>query len=139
MTRVLIVDDYAPFRARARALLEAEGFRVVGEASTAGEALAAAEKERPDLVLLDVHLPDSDGFDAAERLTSAARGVNVVLVCSVITRISLRSWSEAAPAASCRRQSSPALVSRNCSVRDGIRRGVAGRDGGAARSASARA
>lgn len=82
MTRVLIVDDYAPFRARAKALLEAEGFRVVGEAATAGEAVAAAERNRPDLVLLDVHLPDSDGFDAAERLTSAARGVNVVLVSS---------------------------------------------------------
>ena len=82
MTSVLIVDDYAPFRARARALLEAEGFRVVGEASTAGEGLEAADRERPDLVLLDVRLPDGDGFDTAERLTSAARGVNVVLVSS---------------------------------------------------------
>ena len=82
MTSVLIVDDYAPFRARARALLEAEGFRVVAEASTVGEALEAADRERPDLVLLDVRLPDSDGFDAAERLTSTAREVNVVLVSS---------------------------------------------------------
>jgi CheY-like chemotaxis protein len=81
MTSVLIVDDYAPFRARARALLEAEGFRVV-EASTAVEGLEAADRERPDLVLLDVRLPDSDGFEAAERLTSTAREVNVVLVSS---------------------------------------------------------
>jgi DNA-binding NarL/FixJ family response regulator len=82
MTSVLIVDDYGPFRATARALLEAEGFCVVAEASTAGEALAAARRERPDLVLLDVQLPDSDGFNTAERLTSTARGVNVVLVSS---------------------------------------------------------
>jgi DNA-binding NarL/FixJ family response regulator len=82
MTSVLIVDDYAPFRATARALLEAEGFRVVGEASSADEAVAAACRERPDLVLLDVQLPDGDGFHAAERLTSTARGVNVVLVSS---------------------------------------------------------
>lgn len=82
MTSVLIVDDYAPFRARARALLEAEGFRVVAEASTAVEGLEAADRERPDLVLLDVRLPDSDGFEAAERLTSTAREVNVVLVSS---------------------------------------------------------
>jgi DNA-binding NarL/FixJ family response regulator len=82
MTRVVIVDDHAPYRATARALLEAEGFAVVGEASTAAEGLAAAERERPDLVLVDVQLPDLDGFDAAARLTSRDEGINVVLVSS---------------------------------------------------------
>jgi CheY-like chemotaxis protein len=69
-TTVLIVDDHPSFRATARALLEAEGLEVVGEAEDgAGAILAAAELE-PDLVLLDVQLPDLDGFEVAAQLTS---------------------------------------------------------------------
>jgi len=70
-TRVLIVDDHPSFRAMARALLEAEGFEVVGEAETGIAGLRAAGELRPDLVLLDVQLPDFDGFEVAARLTSA--------------------------------------------------------------------
>ena len=65
---VLIVDDHAGFRHAARALLEADGFRVVGESATGGEGLAAAELLRPDLVLLDVGLPDIDGIEVTRRL-----------------------------------------------------------------------
>lgn len=72
MTRtVLIVDDHPSFRAMARALLEAEGFEVVGEAETGIAGLRAAKELEPDLVLLDVQLPDFDGFEVAARLTSA--------------------------------------------------------------------
>ena len=67
----LIVDDHPSFRAMARALLEAEGFEVVGEAETGIAGLRAAGELRPDLVLLDVQLPDFDGFEVAARLTSA--------------------------------------------------------------------
>jgi two-component system nitrate/nitrite response regulator NarL len=78
-TRVLIVDDHADFRASAQALLEAEGFTVVGEAASGVAALAAVERLQPDVVLLDVQLPDLDGFAVSERLAAAAGGPRVVL------------------------------------------------------------
>jgi DNA-binding NarL/FixJ family response regulator len=81
---VLIVDDHPSFRASARMLLEAEGFEVVGEAEDAASAIRAACALRPDLVLLDVQLPDGDGFDVAERLTAQQNGAApaIVLVSS---------------------------------------------------------
>ena len=65
---VLIVDDHADFRAFARTLLEAGGFEVVGEARDGASALSAARALRPELVLLDVQLPDIDGFAVCEQL-----------------------------------------------------------------------
>jgi len=65
---VLIVDDHAGFRSAARALLEAGGFEVVGEASDGAAAIVAVERLRPEVVLLDVQLPDIDGFAVAARL-----------------------------------------------------------------------
>ncbi len=79
---VLIVDDHAGFRANARAVLESEGFQVVGEAASGAEALEAVAGEAPDVILLDVELPDADGFDLAARLTANGSRVNVVLVSS---------------------------------------------------------
>ena len=72
---VLIVDDHAPFRGFARRLLEAGGMTVIGEAHDGESAIAAARELDPDLVLLDVMLPDTDGFAVAERLTGRARVV----------------------------------------------------------------
>jgi two-component system response regulator EvgA len=66
MTTVLIVDDHPSFRASARALLEAEGFEVVGEAEDGTTAYAAIKRLHPDVVLLDVQLPDTDGFAICE-------------------------------------------------------------------------
>jgi two-component system response regulator EvgA len=68
VTTVLIVDDHPSFRTAARAALEAEGFDVIGEASDGESAVTAFAVLRPDVVLLDVQLPDCDGFDVAERL-----------------------------------------------------------------------
>lgn len=79
-TSVLIVDDYAGFRRSARALLEDDGFEVVGEAANAREALIEAERLRPTVVLLDVQLSGEDGFAVAERLALMPDPPTVVLV-----------------------------------------------------------
>ena len=78
---VLIVDDHPSFRASARVLLEAEGFDVIGEAADGTSGIAEAKRLRPDLVLLDVQLPDIDGFDVASQLTNG-NGPDIVLVSS---------------------------------------------------------
>jgi len=79
---VLIVDDHASFRCAARAILESEGFEVVAESATGAEALEAVERFEPDLVLLDIGLPDLDGLEVAARLTTADRTLAVVLTSS---------------------------------------------------------
>ena len=82
MTRVLIVDDHPSFRATARALLEAEGFDVVGEAEDGASALRAARALHPELVLLDVQLPDTDGFAVAAALTANNGSAPAVVLTS---------------------------------------------------------
>jgi DNA-binding NarL/FixJ family response regulator len=79
--RVLIVDDHPSFRATARLLLESEGFEVVGEAADGASGLRDARELEPDLVLLDVQLPDIDGFEVAARLTRG-RGTPAVVITS---------------------------------------------------------
>jgi two-component system, chemotaxis family, chemotaxis protein CheY len=81
-TSVLVVDDHPVFRAAARRLLEAAGMTVVGEAASAAAALVAAARLRPDVVLLDVRLPDGDGFDVARGLGAAGVETTTVLVSS---------------------------------------------------------
>jgi DNA-binding NarL/FixJ family response regulator len=79
---VLIVDDHAEFRASARALLEADGYVITGEAADGAEGLALARDLRPAIVLLDIALPDTDGFAVADRLAEAADPPAVILVSS---------------------------------------------------------
>jgi DNA-binding NarL/FixJ family response regulator len=79
---LLIVDDHAGFRSFARALLEAEGFAVVGEAEDGESALQAAHDLRPDVVLLDVMLRDIDGFSVCARLADGGSPPVVVLTSS---------------------------------------------------------
>lgn len=79
---VLIVDDHPSFRATARALLAAEGFDVVGEAPDGASAIAAARALHPELVLLDVSLPDMDGFAVAAALTANRCCRHVILTSS---------------------------------------------------------
>jgi len=82
MNTILIVDDHASFRVQARALLEADGFTVVGEAQDGTSGLAAARLLRPDLVLLDIGLPDLEGFEVARALAIDGPPPFVVLTSS---------------------------------------------------------
>jgi DNA-binding NarL/FixJ family response regulator len=82
MNTILIVDDHAGFRAQARALLEADGFSVIGEAANGRSALKAARSLRPDLVLLDIGLPDFGGIDVARQLVTDGPPPHVVLTSS---------------------------------------------------------
>lgn len=83
MTRtVLIVDDHPAVRSAARRLLEQDGFEVVAERGSGREALEAAGRLRPGIVLLDVALPDADGIEVARALTEAGEAPAVVLTSS---------------------------------------------------------
>lgn len=79
---VLIVDDHPSFRQSARLLLESDGWDVVGEAPDGRSAIQAAHDLTPDLVLLDVQLPDLDGFEVARRLREDDEGPAVVMTSS---------------------------------------------------------
>ena len=79
-TSVLIVDDHAVFRAAAARMLGAAGFAVVGEAATGAEAIAAVAERSPEVVLLDVQLPDRDGISVAEHLSVQPTPPCVVLI-----------------------------------------------------------
>jgi DNA-binding NarL/FixJ family response regulator len=82
VTSVLIVDDHPTFRRTARALLEEEGFDVVGEAADGASAIEATASLHPDVVLLDVYLPDIDGFDVVAQLTRNGQPPAIVLTSS---------------------------------------------------------
>ncbi|HWI70561.1 MAG TPA: response regulator transcription factor [Baekduia sp.] len=77
---VLIVDDHPRFRATARRALECDGWTVVGEAADGRDGLAEAQRLAPDLVLLDIGLPDVSGLVVARQLADRAPEIAVVLV-----------------------------------------------------------
>lgn len=81
--RCVIVDDNEPFLAAARALLEREGLTVVGVASTSADAVVAADRFRPDVVLVDVFLGEESGVELARRLVTAhGQRATVILISS---------------------------------------------------------
>jgi two-component system, chemotaxis family, chemotaxis protein CheY len=81
-TRALIVDDHPSFRRFARKLLESAGCDVVGDAEDGASAIAAVRALGPDIVLLDVLLPDMTGFDVAKEIAAAPKRPLVVLTSS---------------------------------------------------------
>ena len=81
-TQVLIVDDHASFRRLASRVLARAGFEVVGEAVDAASALREVEVLEPDVVLLDVMLPDRSGLEVARELALGPRPPRVVLTSS---------------------------------------------------------
>jgi two-component system response regulator EvgA len=82
MTTILIVDDDPRFRTQARDVLEADGFVVIGEAVDGASGLEAAQALRPDYVLLDIGLPDIEGFEVAKTLAVNGPPPWVVLTSS---------------------------------------------------------
>jgi DNA-binding NarL/FixJ family response regulator len=87
---LLIVDDHAGFRSFARALLESEGYHVVGEAADGASAVAAADRLRPEIVLLDIALPDVDGFAVCEQITRGGGQWPLVVLTSSRDKSSYR-------------------------------------------------
>lgn len=85
--RILIVDDSQDFRAAAAELLAARGFELIEEAADGDEALSAAARACPDGILLDVNLPESDGFTLAASLASTCHRARIVLTSSEVERV----------------------------------------------------
>jgi len=81
-TTVLIVDDHPSFRSSARMLLEADGYDVIGEAPDGRSAIVAARELDPDVILLDIQLPDIDGFEVSARLAANGDPPAVVMTSS---------------------------------------------------------
>ena len=73
-TRLLIADDQTLFRRSFRALLEAKGYDVVAEAESGQRALELCRELDPDIVLMDLEMPDLDGLEATRRLTAGGAG-----------------------------------------------------------------
>jgi DNA-binding NarL/FixJ family response regulator len=82
VTTFLVVDDHPTFRKTARTLLESEGFEVVGEAVDGASAIEAAASLQPDVVLLDIYLPDMEGFEVAKALRRNGNAPTVILTSS---------------------------------------------------------
>jgi DNA-binding NarL/FixJ family response regulator len=82
MATVLVVDDHDGFRSFARTYLAANGFQVIGEAKDGETALVEIRRLRPDIVLLDIQLPDVDGFDVSRRVAVEPDPPAVVLISS---------------------------------------------------------
>jgi DNA-binding NarL/FixJ family response regulator len=83
MIKLLIVDDHEMVRAGLRALLgRVEDFQIVGEVSTAAEGVEAAGKLEPDVVLMDLKLPDGSGVDACREISEARPGARVLFLTS---------------------------------------------------------
>jgi DNA-binding NarL/FixJ family response regulator len=81
--RVLVVDDQEPFRSAAAAVVAAtDGFLVVGSAASGEASLLAVEQLRPDLVLMDIHLPGMDGLESTRQIHKRQPGVRVLLLSS---------------------------------------------------------
>ena len=85
MTRrsILIVDDHPPFRAAVRGLLDGRHFEVIGDVAGGREALVETARLRPDVVIVDIRLPDIDGYEVARRLAAGDDAPAIVLVSTL--------------------------------------------------------
>ncbi len=81
--RILVIDDNTAFRAAVGQLLATDNFVVVAGAATGASGVQLASEHKPDLVIVDVQLPDTDGFDVAEQLAQLEPGLEVILTSSL--------------------------------------------------------
>ncbi len=81
--RILVIDDNTAFRGAVGQLLAADGFTVVAGAATGERGVQLAREHKPDLVIVDVQLPDTDGFDVAEQLAGLDPALEVILTSSL--------------------------------------------------------
>lgn len=85
-TKILLVDDHGIVRQGVKMILEAEaGFTVVGEAANANEAVAKSSELQPDVVVMDIHLADSDGIEASSRILSAQPSAKIIILSAETT------------------------------------------------------
>jgi DNA-binding NarL/FixJ family response regulator len=115
---ILIVDDNSLFLDAARGLLEREGMRVVGVASTSAEALRHAEELRPEVVLVDIMLGPESGFELARRLAESDCGGPAVILISTHSEADFADLIAESPSAG--------FLSKSELSADGIRRIVNG-------------
>lgn len=79
--RILLADDHGILRAGLRLLLQSiDGFEVVGEAADGREALVLTQKLKPDVVMMDIMMPELNGLDATARIAASSPGTNVVIL-----------------------------------------------------------
>lgn len=96
ITRVLLVDDHEMVRSGLRAIIDRESdLTVVGEAETAAEAIASVEAGQPDLVIMDVRLPDRSGISACHEITRRFGDVKVLILTAYSSQIALDSAVDA--------------------------------------------
>lgn len=99
MARVLVADDAAVARRILRTILTEAGHEVVSEAATGAEAIDAYRQLRPDLVMMDVTMPQVDGIEAARQIISEFPTARVVIVTSIQSEAMVRRSVEAGVAA----------------------------------------
>jgi DNA-binding NarL/FixJ family response regulator len=128
--RILIVDDHPLTRDALSALLAQQGFDVVGEAADGEEALAAARRSDPDLVLLDLTMPGMDGLTALPKLREEAPDCEVVVLTASDTEENLLAAIRAGASGYLLKTESPEQIA---SFLRGVARGEAALSGGVAR------
>ncbi|HEX6784762.1 MAG TPA: response regulator transcription factor [Sphingomicrobium sp.] len=113
MTKVLLVDDHPMIGAALDMLLRDSDYELLGRARTVAEANGMLNREKPDLVLLDVHLPDGSGLDVLQRLSRGRKRPKVVLITAGMDDAQLLAAAGLEPEGMVLKTSDPALL-MNC-------------------------
>ena len=110
MTRILLADDHPMIGAALDVLLRGSDYELVARAGTAGDAIAQVQREKPDLLLLDVNMPDRSGLDVLRELRESRRAPAVVLLTAGMDDSQLLMADRLAPEGIVLKTSDPALL-----------------------------